>query len=53
MLNPRSERAHMRKTGLLIVGALIAAALAAGVSTALAACHHGKSTCTGTLASGA
>jgi hypothetical protein len=40
----------MRKTGLLIVGALSAAALAAGLSTALAA--HARSTCTGTLASG-
>ena len=52
MLNPLSERRHMRKTGLLIVGALTATALAAGAATALAAGHHGKSTCTGTLASG-
>jgi hypothetical protein len=40
----------MRKTGLLIVGALSATALAAGVSTALAG--HATSTCNGTLASG-
>jgi hypothetical protein len=40
----------MRKIGLLIVGALSATALVAGLSTALAA--HARSTCTGTLASG-
>ena len=40
----------MRKIGLLIVGALSATALAAGVSTALAG--HARSTCNGTLASG-
>jgi hypothetical protein len=40
----------MRKIGLLIVGALSATALAAGVSTALAG--HAGSTCNGTLASG-
>jgi len=40
----------MRKIGLLIVGALSATALAAGVSTAVAG--HARSTCDGTLASG-
>ena len=40
----------MRKIGLLIVGALSATALTAGLSTAFAA--HAGSTCTGTLASG-
>jgi hypothetical protein len=40
----------MRKIGLVIVGALATTALAAGLSTALAA--HAGSTCTGTLASG-
>jgi hypothetical protein len=40
----------MRNIGLLIVGALSATALAAGVSTALAG--HARSTCNGTLASG-
>ena len=40
----------MRKIGLLVVGALSATALAAGVSTALAG--HARSTCNGTLASG-
>jgi hypothetical protein len=40
----------MRKIGLLIVGALSATSLAAGVSMALAV--HASSTCTGTLASG-
>jgi hypothetical protein len=40
----------MRKIGLLILGALSATALAAGLSTALAA--PAGSTCTGTLASG-
>jgi hypothetical protein len=40
----------MRKIGLLIVGALSATALAAGVSTALPG--HARSTCNGTLASG-
>jgi hypothetical protein len=40
----------MRKIGLLMVGALSATALTAGVSTALAA--HSSFTCTGTLASG-
>jgi hypothetical protein len=40
----------MRKMGLLMVGALSATALAAGVSTALAG--HARSTCDGTLASG-
>jgi hypothetical protein len=40
----------MRRIGLLIVGALGTAALAAGVSTALAG--HSSSTCTGTLSSG-
>jgi hypothetical protein len=40
----------MRKIGLLIVGALSATALTAGVSTALAS--HVKTKCTGTLASG-
>ena len=42
----------MGKTRLLIVGALSAAALAVGVSAALATCHHAKFRCTGTLASG-
>jgi hypothetical protein len=40
----------MRKLGLLIMGALGITALAAGLSTALAA--HAGSTCSGTLASG-
>jgi hypothetical protein len=40
----------MRKLGLMIAAALSTTALAAGVSTAVAA--HGGSTCTGTLASG-
>ena len=42
----------MRRIGLVIVGALGATALAAGVSAALAACHHARFECTGTLASG-
>lgn len=42
----------MPKVRLLIVGALSAAALVVGVSAALAACHHGKFKCTGTLESG-
>ena len=42
----------MRKIRLLVVGALSAAALAVGVSAALATCHHAKFRCTGTLASG-
>ena len=40
----------MRKIGLMMVGALSATALAAGVSTAVAG--HARSTCNGTLASG-
>jgi hypothetical protein len=42
----------MRKVRFLIVGVVTAAALAAGVSAAIAACHHGKFKCTGTLESG-
>jgi hypothetical protein len=42
----------MGKIRLLVVGALSAAALAVGVSAALATCHHAKFRCTGTLASG-
>ncbi|MEK6328736.1 MAG: hypothetical protein AABM66_14610 [Actinomycetota bacterium] len=42
----------MRKIRLLIVGIVSAAALAAGVATALATCHHERFRCTGTLASG-
>jgi hypothetical protein len=40
----------MRRLGAVIIGTLTATALAAGMSTALAA--HGEATCTGTLASG-
>jgi hypothetical protein len=40
----------MRKVGFVIVGALATTALAAGLATAKG--PHGKSTCTGTLASG-
>ncbi len=48
--NRRREGDHTRKLGVLIIGALTTTALAAGMSTALAA--HADSTCTGTLASG-
>src|SRR4051812_17015601 len=41
---------HMRKVGLMIVGALALTAVTAGLATAKG--PHGKSTCTGTLASG-
>src|SRR5215213_7597779 len=40
----------MRKVGFVIVGALATTALTAGLATAKGS--HGKSTCTGTLASG-
>jgi len=40
----------MRKVGFVIMGALVATALTAGL--AIAKGPHGKSTCTGTLASG-
>ena len=40
----------MRKVGLMIVGALALTAVTAGLATAKG--PHGKSTCTGTLASG-
>ena len=42
----------MHKIRLLVVGAISVAALAAGVSAALANCHHKTFKCTGTLASG-
>ncbi len=42
----------MRKVGIVIVGALATTALTAGLATAKGPGTHGKSTCTGTLASG-
>ena len=42
----------MRKIRMLIAGVLSVAALAAGVSAALAASHHARFECTGTLESG-
>ena len=42
----------MRKVGFVIVGALATTALTAGLATAKGPGTYGKSTCTGTLASG-